>query len=380
MDSNIHSFLCMHSSTKAIHLGNFEEANGAIAMPIVLSTTFERGEDQLSFPSGYLYSRNDNPNRNALEQKISMLEEGAESIAFSSGMSATLAVFQSLGAGSHIILPDDMYYAGKNILQRLYAQWNISFSEVDMSNLEAVKNAILPNTKLIWIETPSNPMLKITDIEGIAKIAKARNILTVCDNTWATPYFQKPLVMGIDISMNATTKYLAGHSDILGGALTFKEKNNTSEFIKDFQRLGGAVPSPFDCWLLCRSISTFHARMPIHANNAMILAEYLTKHPKIEKVIYPGLSNNKYHEIAKNQMIGGFGGMMSVLVKGGQKEALNLVSKMKIFKHATSLGGVESLIEHRKSVEGIHSNSPENLLRISVGIEDVRDLIEDFGD
>lgn len=369
----------LHPQTQAIHTGHFADASNAIMPPIILSTTFERGEDGLSFPSGYMYSRYDNPNRHALEEKLNALEGGAECITFASGLAAAMAIFQSLGTGSHLILPDDIYFGVRNILEKLYASWGLSFTVVDMTNLKEVERAITPKTKLIWTETPSNPQLKITDLQAIANIAKAHKLLTVCDNTWGTPYFQQPFAMGIDIVHHSTTKYLGGHSDILGGALIFKEQSAVTEFVRNFQKIGGAVPSPFECWLLSRSLATFYARMPIHASNAMQLATYLSQHPKIEKVMYPGLPDNEYHALAQKQMRNGFGGMLSILVKGGQTAALQIASGMKIIRHATSLGGVESLIEHRKSVEGELSKSPENLLRVSVGIEHIDDLIADFG-
>ena len=276
----------MEKSTATIHTGHVADDSRAVSPPLILSTTFERGNDGLSYPGSYIYSRNDTPNRHALEQKLAMLEGGMECVTFASGLTSIMAVFQSLGAGSHIVLPDDIYFGVKNIVDKLYHHWNLSFTLVDMTDLYAVSNAIQANTKLIWIETPSNPRLKITDIEAIVSIAKPLNILTTCDNTWATPFFQLPLEMGVDIVMHSTTKYLGGHSDILGGALIFKEESETLTFIRNYQKMGGAVPSPFDCWLLCRSLSTFHARMPIHANNAQLLAEYLINHPKIEKVLY----------------------------------------------------------------------------------------------
>jgi cystathionine gamma-synthase len=287
-------------------------------------------------------------------------------------------VFQSLSSGDHIILPDDTYFGVRSILINLFPQFGLTFSLVDMLNISNIENAIQPNTKLIWIETPSNPLVKVTDIQEIVAIAKKHDCFTVADNTWATPYFTKPLALGVDISLHSTTKYLGGHSDILGGALIFKEDNQRSEFIRTFQKVGGAVPSPFDCWLLCRSLMTFVARMPIHAHNGMELARFLSQHPAIEAVMYPGLPSNPQYHVAKKQMMNGFGGMLSVLVKGGQEAALTLCRHLTLFTHATSLGGVESLIEHRRSIEGVDSPSPDNLLRISVGIEAAEDLIADF--
>jgi cystathionine gamma-synthase len=368
----------MHLSTQLLHEGNIEDSSRAIMSPIILSTTFERGEDQLSFPSGYMYARYDNPNRHALEHKLAIMEQGEACVTFASGLTAALAVFQSLSSGDHVILPDDTYFGVRNILIKLFPQFGVTFSLVNMLDLDALEATIQNNTKLIWIETPSNPSVKITDIEAVVAIARRHNCFTVADNTWATPYFTQPLLLGVDIVLHSTTKYLGGHSDILGGALIFKAKDSRYEFIHSFQMTGGAVPSPFDCWLLCRSLATFTARMPIHANNAMQLALFLAQHPAIERVMYPGLVDNPQHLIAQKQMKNGFGGMLAILVNGGEKAALDLCAKLKIFRHATSLGGVESLIEHRSSVEGATSPTPKHLLRISVGIEAAEDLIRDF--
>ncbi len=368
----------MHLSTQLIHEGNFEDNSRAIMPPIVLSTTFERGDDGLSFPGGYIYSRYDNPNRHALETKLALMENGVEAVSFASGLSAALAVFQSLRSGDHVVLPDDIYFGVRAILEKLFPQFGLTFTSVDMLDPNHVEDAIKPNTRLIWLETPSNPRVKVTDIAAMVDIARRHGCFTVADNTWATPFFTKPLDLGVDISLHSTTKYLGGHSDLLGGALVFKAADARYEFIRTFQKVGGAVPSPFDCWLLCRSLATFAARMPIHAHNAMQLATYLDQHPVIETVLYPGLSGNPQHEIAQRQMTGGFGGMLSILVKGGREAALQLCSRLRIFRHATSLGGVESLIEHRQSIEGDQSPSPANLLRISVGIEAAEDLVADF--
>jgi cystathionine gamma-synthase len=306
------------------------------------------------------------------------MENGVETVTFASGLTAAMAVFQSLKSGDHILLPDDTYFGVRSILDKLFPQFGLTFSLVDYLDLENVRKSIQPNTKLIWLESPSNPSVKITDIQAVVAIAKRNNCFTVADNTWATPYFTRPLDLGVDISLHSTTKYLGGHSDVLGGALVFKNADACYDFIRMYQKTGGAVPSPFDCWLLCRSLATFTARMPIHAKNAMQLATFLAAHPAIERVMYPGLESDPQHLIAKKQMTNGFGGMLSILVKGGQEEALKICSKLQIFCHATSLGGVESLIEHRRSIEGESSPTPANLLRISVGIEDGDDLVADF--
>jgi cystathionine gamma-synthase len=374
----------MKLETLSIHVGNnIDAATGAVAMPITLSTTFERAEDGSLVEGRDIYTRSSNPNRRAVEQKIAALEGGTEAIAFSSGQAAMMSVMHLLDGNSHVIIPDDIYYGTRALLENHYKRWGLTYSEVDMSDIATIKKAIRKNTKLIWIESPSNPNLKLTDIQAVTKIAKQKNILTACDNTWATPYFQRPLELGVDIVMHSTTKYFGGHSDMLGGVIVHNNspllgRGAEGEALRDFQILGGAVPSAFDCWLLFRSLSTFAVRMPIHSKNAQKLAEYLGKQPQIEQVNYPGLKYNAFHNVAKKQMKGGYGGMMSILVKGGQSEAMKLASNLLIFKHATSLGGVESLIEHRFSVEGVHSRSPENLLRISVGIEHIDDLIADF--
>jgi cystathionine gamma-synthase len=368
----------MDLSTRLIHESNVKHESGAVTPPLVLSTTFERGQDGLSFPEGYIYSRYDNPNRQSLEHKLALMENGVACISFSSGLAAATSVFQSLKTGDHIIMPDDAYFSMYNIINHLFVNFGLTFSKVDMTDLNQLQSAIQPNTKLIWMETPSNPLLKVTDIEAVATIAKQHNCFTVADNTWATPYYTQPLELGVDIVLHSTTKYLGGHSDILGGALIFKETNERFEFIKNVQKYGGAVPSPHDCWLLCRSLATFTARMDVHSKNAMQLAQYLESHPKIEKVLHPGLPSHPQHKVAKKQMKNGYSGMLSILVKGKREDVLKLASNLKLFTHATSLGGVESLIEHRKSVEGDASLTPDNLLRVSVGIESVKDLMDDF--
>jgi cystathionine gamma-synthase len=368
----------MDLSTRLIHEHNIENKEKAVVPPLFASTTFERGESGTDFPGGYIYSRYNNPNRQILEEKIAMMEEGVSCTSFASGMAAANAIFQSLQSGDHIIMPDDTYFAVKHLLDLVFSRMGISYTAVDMTNPENVLSHITKETKLIWIETPSNPLLKITDIAAIAEIAKQHHCITVVDNTWPTPYFTKPLKLGADIVLHSTTKYLGGHCDILGGALVFREENEKYRFIRDLQRLGGAVPSPHDCWMLCRSLSTFSARMPIHARNAMQLSEFFEHHEAIEKVFYPGLHSHPQHDIARKQMMDGFGGMISVLIKGDREKALSIAGKLKYFKHATSLGGVESLVEHRQSIEGIHTITPDNLLRISVGIEYINDLIEDW--
>ncbi len=368
-----------HLSTIAIHAGHhIDDTYGAVSMPIILSTTFERSASGEFVDGRDIYARSSNPNRKALETKLAAIEGGDHCISFSSGQAATMSIFHSLKAGDHLLIPDDIYYGTKVLIQQLYTRWNLQFDVVDMTDLKALRAAIKTNTALIWIETPSNPALKITDISEVLALAKSKNILTVCDNTWASSYYCRPLDIGVDAVMHSSTKYFGGHSDLTGGCIILKDRQEWYQNIRDFQVLGGAVPSAFDAWLLNRSLATYPIRMKAHGDNAMILAQYLHHHNKIEKVNYPGLKTNEYHAIAEKQMVNGFGGMLSILVKGGLEETLRLASSLKIFTHATSLGGVESLVDHRKSAEGEHSVSPANLLRVSPGIENADDLVKDF--
>lgn len=366
----------MKIETIAIHAGNLiDEHTKAAIQPITLSSTFERGDDG-DYPSGYIYSRIDNPNRKSLENVIAQLEGAVSAAAFSSGNAAGSAVFQALESGAHVIAPDDMYHGLRNQLIQVF-NGILEVDFIDLSNLELLKKTIKNNTKLIWIETPSNPLLKISDIQEISKIAKEHKIHLVCDNTFSSPILQKPLELGCDLVMHSSTKYLGGHSDVIGGVLATLHDDELWKKIKNIQVLSGAVPSPFDCYMTVRGIKTIAYRMRGHCSNALALVDFLNKHDKVEKVYYPGLASHEGHEIAKKQM-SSFGGMLSFLVKGGAEEARKLVNSVKIFTQATSLGGVESLIEHRASVEGPETKTPQNLIRVSVGLENPIDLIEDL--
>ncbi|MCJ8209505.1 PLP-dependent aspartate aminotransferase family protein [Mucilaginibacter sp. RS28] len=366
----------MHIETIAIHAGNrTDEASQAVIQPIVLSTTFERNETG-DYPKGYIYSRAANPNRELLENVLAKLELGADAAAFSSGNAAGMAVFQSLKPGTHVIGPDDMYHGLRNQLKTLFAGI-LEFDFVDLTDISVFEKTIRPNTGLLWIETPSNPLMKITDIDALVKLAHERNIKVACDNTFASPVCQQPLTLGADLVMHSTTKYLSGHSDITGGVLITPVKDEWWEKIRQIQQLGGAIPSPLDCYMLTRSIKTLPYRMRGHVQNAQLLAEYLEKHPKVEEVMYPGLPSHPQYELAKKQM-NYAGGMLSFVVRGGKEEAFKVAASCKIFTHATSLGGVESLIEQRASNEGPDSTLPQNLLRVSVGLEHIDDLIEDI--
>jgi cystathionine gamma-synthase len=367
----------MKTETIAIHAGDHaDQLTGAVIQPIVMATTFERNIDG-SFRDGYIYSRSANPNRTSLEKVLTQLEHGADAAAFSSGNAAGMAVFQSLQPGTHIIAPDDMYHGLRNQLKNLFAGI-LEFDFIDINN-EAVLNAhIKPNTGLIWIETPSNPLLKITDIKKVVATARLHHIKVACDNTFATPICQQPLQLGADIVMHSTTKYFGGHSDLMGGALITAEKNEWWQKIRQVQEMGGAIPSPMDCYYLVRSIKTLPYRMRGHMQNAQLLAEFLQQHPKVEQVLYPGLPSHPNHHIAKEQMTGGFSGVLSFCLKDGPEEANRVINKLKLFTRATSLGGVESLIEHRATVEGPDTKTPFNLLRVSVGLEHIDDLTADL--
>jgi cystathionine gamma-synthase len=370
----------MHFDTLSVHAGHEEDQIGSVMSPIHLTTTFERDEAGTIGGKGYIYTRFDNPNRRGLEIKLALLEGGAEAFAFPSGMSAGMALVQTvLEPESHIIIPDDCYHGIAHLVKSMLPKWKISYTEVDMTDAGRLESVIQKNTRLIIVETPSNPQLKITDIAAVCKIAKSKGILVGCDNTWTTPLIQRPLELGADLVFHSSTKFFGGHSDILGGCIIVNQKNQLSEKIREYQTIGGAVPSPFDCWLLNRSLSTLSLRLERQVRNASAIAGFLTDQPLVEQVYYPGLPDHPNHEIAKRQMHGMFGSMISIGIKGGEKQALQFAGSMKIFKHATSLGGVESLIEHRRSAEGNAPRSPENLLRISIGIEYIDDLIADLG-
>jgi cystathionine gamma-synthase len=363
--------------TVAVHAGaHIDRATGAVTPPIHLSTTFERAADG-SYTDGYVYGRSDNPNRRALEECLVALEGGSAAIAFPSGQAAAHAVLAALRPGDHLLLPDDCYFGTRRVADEVLAPWGLAWSMVDMTDLEAVAAALRPTTRLVWIETPSNPRLKITDIEAVTTLAHKAGARVVCDNTWATSLATQPLALGADLVVYATTKYLGGHSDLTGGAVIAAQQDANCDRIRLAQTIGGSVPAPFDCWLLLRSIRTLPWRVRAHTANAQAVAEALVGHPAIARVNYPGLATHPGHEIARKQMAL-FGGMLSIELHGGVDAALAASQKVRLFTRATSLGGVESLIEHRYSVEGAFSVAPPALLRISVGLEHPDDLVADL--
>ncbi len=370
--------------TLAIHAGQeADTATGAIMTPIYQTSTFVQSEPTVH--KGYDYSRAGNPTRTALEKNLAALEDGKYCAAFSSGMGAIDAIVKLLKAGDHVIAGNDLYGGTYRIFVKVFAQFGLSFDFINMSKAENVKKALKPNTKMIWIETPTNPLLRIVDIEGVAKIAKKRGTLSVVDNTFATPFLQKPLSLGVDIVMHSATKYLGGHSDvILGAAMT--NDDAIAEKLYFIQKSSGAVPGPFDCFLALRGTKTLHLRMERHCLNARKVAEFLANHSKVKTVNFPGFKTHPNHEIAKRQMRN-FGGMVSFTLKNDNIEAAKkLTTLTKIFTLAESLGGVESLIEHPASMT--HSSLPrdvrlksgleDTLIRLSVGVEDSEDLIDDL--
>jgi len=372
----------MGFSTDAIHAGQKpDEATNAVITPIYMTSTYAQPEYGVS--KGYKYGRTANLTRFSLEQNIATLEKGKYGLAFSSGVAAVHSLCTLLKSGDHVIAGDNVYGGTYRLFEFVMRDFGLDFSWVDTSDILNIKNAIKPNTKLIYVETPTNPLLTLTDLHAVADLAKENNLITVCDNTFMSPYFQNPLVHGIDISLHSTTKYLNGHSDVIGGIIV-TNSDKIYDRLKYIQNALGAVPSPFDCWLTLRSTKTLAVRMDRHNSNAMAIANELRKIPAIKRVIYPGLPDHPHYELAKKQM-SGFGGMVS-LELASFDAAKKLMNNVKVFTLAESLGGVESLLCHPYSMT--HASVPkevkegigltEGIVRLSVGIEDVEDLIQDL--
>jgi len=367
----------MRIETLAVHAGiRVDPATGAVVPPLHTATTFEHEPDS-TYPRGYLYSRTANPNRNALEECLAELENGAGAVAFASASAATAAVFQALAPGDHVVAPLDAYFGTGKLLRDTFMPWGLAVDFVDMTDTTAIKSALTPRTKIVWVETPSNPLWRVTDVAAVVALAHGAGAVCVCDNTSA-PIIQRPLALGADLVVYATTKYLGGHGDVLGGAVVARTRDALFDRVRAIQGSGGAVPSPFDCWLVRRGIRTLPWRMRAHSDNALKVATFLATHPRIEAVHYPGLASHPQHDVACRQMTG-FGGMLSMQVRGGRSAAFAVERQVRIFTCATSFGGTESLLEHRASVEGAATRSPDNLLRLSIGLEHADDLIEDLG-
>lgn len=361
--------------TLLVHNSPIDLASGAIVPPLVFTTTFERDAEG-EYPRGYVYTRSENPNRIALEQTIAKLEGGANAYGTASGSAAMMVIFQAMRPGDHIVSSSDMYFGIRVQLIELLAPWGLEHTFVDMTDLEAVKAAIQPNTKMIIFETPTNPMIRLADIPALADIAHENNALLLVDNTVATPIAQNPIALGADIVVHSLTKFIAGHHDVLGGMIVVAEETELALRFQRIIKIGGAVPSPMSCWLTLRGIQTLPYRMKGISENALKVANYLAEHPKIERVLYPHHPSHPQHDLAMKQMRIG-SGLMSIQVKGGQDEAMGLTARLKIFTRATSFGGTHTLIEHRASVEE-HSTTPQNLLRVSIGLENSDDLIDDM--
>ncbi len=368
-----------YPETLAVHAGRAPDpATGAVTPNLVFSSTFAR-DDQGQLLGGHIYSRTSNPNRTAVETALATLEGGAHGLAFASGQAASAAIFAALAQGDRVILPDDLYHGTRYLATNEFARWGLVAEFVDTSDLAAVEAALKKPARIVWLETPSNPRLKISDLAAVAKLARAAGALVVADNTWATPVLTQPLALGAHVVLHSTTKYLGGHSDLLGGALVVGA-DAPADFVvrlRSWQNLGGAVPAPFDCWLLLRSLSTLPLRVRAQSTTAANLAAWLAGHPKIERVYYPGLASHPHHLVAAQQM-SAFGGMLSFEVRGGHDAAKAVACRVQLITQATSLGGVESLIEHRRPVEGPASVTPPGLLRFSVGLEHLEDLRADL--
>ncbi|HEX3673537.1 MAG TPA: aminotransferase class V-fold PLP-dependent enzyme [Rhizomicrobium sp.] len=359
-------------------LGWIDEATRAVSPPVHVSSTYIRDVDN-GYRAGRIYARADNPGFDQPEAVLAALEQGADALLFSSGVSAATACFLALKPGDHVVAPKVMYWSLRNWLMNFARDWGLDVELADMANADAVRGVMRPGkTKLVWAETPSNPLWDITDITAVAEIAHAAGARFAVDSTVATPVFTQPLALGADIVMHSATKYLNGHSDIIAGALATRVEDEYWERIKAVRVQLGAILGSFEAWLLLRGMRTLYPRVKAASAGAQAIAEHFARHAGVAQVLYPGLPDFAGHDIAARQMQGGFGGMLSIRVKGGEQAAIGVAAKVKLWKRATSLGGVESLIEHRASVEGANSPCPPDLLRLSVGIEDVGDLIGDL--
>lgn len=372
-----------HFATRAIHAGQaFDPTTGAVVPPVYLTSTFV--QDGIGgFRGGYEYARGGNPTRDSLQELLAALEKGEYAYSFASGLAAEDALLRAaLKPGDHIVMGNDVYGGTHRLVSRVFVPWGVSISTVEMSDLDAVRAAIRPDaTKILWVETPSNPLMKITDIAALAELGHEFGATVVVDNTFASPYLQRPLVLGADVVVHSTTKYLGGHSDVLGGAVILNDQE-LAEKVGFLQFGAGAVSGPMDAWLTVRGIKTLPVRMDRHSANAQAIAEALVGHPQLERVYYPGLPEHPGHELAAKQMKS-FGGMISVAVKGGAAQAKKFAESTEVFQLAESLGGVESLIGYpsemtHASVKGTALEVPDNVVRLSVGIEDVEDLTADI--
>ena len=362
---------CVHAAQEP------DPATGAIAAPIHLSTTFERDADG-GYARGFRYGREGTPNRTALEACVADLEGGIAAVAFSSGLAANMAILEQLAPGDRIVAAREGYHGTHRQLKEIVTRRGITVEFIDATDAAEIARAVDARTRLLWVESPANPLLSLTDLARATEIAHARGARVVCDSTFATPYCQRPFDFGVDLVVHSGTKYFGGHSDILSGLVIVRDDRDLAARLLEWQSLAGAVLAPFDCWLLRRSITTLGLRMQRQCANAFDLAGWLNGHAAVERALYPGLPGHPGHALAVRQMPGGFGAMISICVRGDQARALEVAARTRLFRRATSLGGVESLIEHRASVEGPGSRTPPNLLRLSIGIEEATDLRADL--
>ncbi|HEY0806759.1 MAG TPA: cystathionine gamma-synthase [Pseudonocardiaceae bacterium] len=369
-------------ATRAIHAGQDPDpATGSVIVPIYATSTYAQ-DGVAGLRGGFEYSRTGNPTRSALEECLAALENGRFARAFASGMAASDVLLRAVcRPGDHVVIPDDAYGGTFRLVDKVLRHWGIEHTPVELSDVDAVRAACRPNTRVVWCETPTNPMLNIADIAALAGVAHDAGAILVVDNTFASPYLQQPLELGADVVLHSTTKYLGGHSDVVGGALITSDQE-LAEQVAFLQNAGGAVPGPFDAWLTLRGLKTLAIRMEQHSDNAERVVEFLTSHPRVMRVYYPGLADHPGHEVAAKQMRR-FGGMVSCTVAGGEQAALAVCARTKLFTLAESLGGVESLIEHpgrmtHASVADSALRVPDDLVRLSVGIEDAADLVEDL--
>lgn len=364
-------------ATRAAHAGAGPHGEArSLAPPIELSTTFAR-DAAGEYAGGFVYSRDDNPNRRDLERALAGLEGGAEAAAFASGSAAAAMVFQALRPGDHVVTAHDSYYSIRLMLDEVFIPWGLAVTFADCADLDALAAALRPETRLVFVETPSNPMMRVTDIRGAAELAHRGGALLMCDNTLPTPVLQRPLELGADLALHATTKYLAGNHDAMGGAVVTAGDGELWRRIRRSQKLCGAIPSPFAAWLTLRGITSLVPRVLRQNESALAVASALVAHPAVSVVFHPGLASDPGHAVAAAQSTGS-GGVFSIRVHGGRDAAMRVTSKLRLFHHATSFGGPESLIEHRASVEGPSSSTPDDLLRLAIGLEDPADLIADL--
>ena len=367
----------MRLETLAIHAGGEpDRETGAVTPPIHLATTFKHGPAAERL-AGYEYQREGNPTNDRLCAALAAVEAGEAALSFASGMAAITTVLESLPPGARILIPDDCYAGLRVLAAEFLPERGVVVRTVDMSNLQVVDAACAEGVDMVWAETPSNPLMKISDIAALSALAHKHQALLVCDNTFASPVLQQPLLLGADVVMHSTTKYFGGHSDVLGGALVFARADDLYRKVAHRLHITGATLAPFSAWLTLRGFRSLPARMSLHCSNARRLADFLATHPQVGRVNYPGLPSHPGHAIAAAQMRD-FGGMLSVQLRGGRDAALAMAGGLRIFTNATSLGGCESLVEHRASVEGDNPVSPQDLLRISVGLEHIDDLIADL--